>query len=555
MASTGIRPIAVASGIALSVMLLIGSFGAGLSAQAASASAATVGDRGGVAANSSLLLWESDADLARDLDAVAASGARWIRFDFDWASAEPVAGSYRWSVLDRVVQGSAARGLQILATPAYTPEWARPSGTTDKTPPSDVATYAAFVGAAVRRYSPLGVHAWEIWNEPNNSIFWQPGVDPAAYARLLVAASAAVHGADPSATVISAGLAPEADALPSSLSPRTFLDSLYGAGAGPSFDAVGIHPYDYPYGPAAVGPWNQWQSLPATQQVLAKHGDGAKKIWGTEYGAPTGTNAAAVTETAQATTFVQAYGDWIALPFTGPLFWYAHRDSGTDLADTESNFGLLRNDWSPKPAYGAFRAEMTQSLHAAPPAPPAVASPAVAPPTGPHTAPQAGAHGYLVASADGSVHRFVSSAVAAGAGVSSATAGHAPGAVVGAASVPSGVGYWQVTANGEVLATDAASYGSLAGKHLNSPIVGMAGTASGSGYWLVAADGGIFSFGDAAFHGSTGALHLNSAIVGMAGTASGAGYVIAAADGGIFPFGDATFLGAAQGPSVGIMTI
>jgi hypothetical protein len=40
--------------------------------------------------------------------------------------------------------------------------------------------------------------------------------------------------------------------------------------------------------------------------------------------------------------------------FTGPFFWYQIRDQGTDPADREQNFGLLRRDGSPKPAYGAF---------------------------------------------------------------------------------------------------------------------------------------------------------------------------------------------------------
>src|SRR4051794_21064835 len=106
----------------------------------ASEAAGTIGSQGGFAAGGWVLLWGSDAELARDLDAIAATGAKWVRFDFDWASAEPSQGDFDWGPIDRVVSAVRARGLEVLATPAYTPDWARPAGTTDKTPPTDPST-------------------------------------------------------------------------------------------------------------------------------------------------------------------------------------------------------------------------------------------------------------------------------------------------------------------------------------------------------------------------------------------------------------------------------
>ena len=38
---------------------------------------------------SGTMLWESDAQLASELDAVAATGAKWIRVSFDWNSVQP----------------------------------------------------------------------------------------------------------------------------------------------------------------------------------------------------------------------------------------------------------------------------------------------------------------------------------------------------------------------------------------------------------------------------------------------------------------------------------
>ncbi|HEY2430490.1 MAG TPA: hypothetical protein VGI06_16230, partial [Acidimicrobiales bacterium] len=141
------------------------------------------------------------------------------------------------------------------------------------------------------------------------------------------------------------------------------------------------------------------------------------------------------------------------------------------------------------------------------------------------------------------VHSTFANPAPAG-GTSLLTASTAGDPTVGAASTPTGKGWWEVSTGGGVFTFgDAAFHGSAGTVHLNQPIVGTAATPDGNGYWLVATDGGIFSFGDAAFHGSTGAIHLNQPIVGMASTPDGNGYWLVASDGGIFSFGDASFHG------------
>ena len=323
----------------------------------------TIGDRSGIAPTSWMLLRGSDDDLARDLDLVADSGASWVRFDFEWTSAEPERGRYDWTAIDRVVRAAHERDLRVLATLAYTPEWARPPGaTSDKFPPADPATFAAFAEAAARRYAPRGVHHWEIWNEPNIVQFWAPRPDPEQYADLLRGASTAIRAADPEATIISAGLSPAADREDGrGISPRTFLGRLYDAGAGPDFDAVGMHPYAFPYGVRRVAEWNQFQTMPETHRVLVERGDGHKKIWMTEFGAPTGTAEAAVTEAEQVEMIRLGWEVWATWDFAGPMFWYSARDSGDDGGEVEENFGLVRRDRRPKPALREFRRVMALS--------------------------------------------------------------------------------------------------------------------------------------------------------------------------------------------------
>src|SRR5258706_5457825 len=206
--------------------------------------------------------------------------------------------TFSWTATDTFVRAARARGLRVLALPDYTPTWAR-SGPTDKYPPNNPADFAAFVEAAARHYAPMGVHAWEIWNEPNNAMFWAPRADPVAYTALLKLAGPAIKRADASATVVSGGLSPASDNS-GNVAPLTFLTSMYAHGARGSFDAVGYHPYSYPYVPMYPAEWNTFFRTPDVHALMARNGDGDKRVWGTEVGFPTGTNSKAVSEAAQA---------------------------------------------------------------------------------------------------------------------------------------------------------------------------------------------------------------------------------------------------------------
>ena len=116
------------------------------------------------------------------------------------------------------------------------------------------------------------------------------------------------------------------------------------------------------------------------------------------------------------------------------------------------------------------------------------------------------------------------------------------GAVVGAAALGDGSGYFEVDKYGDVAAFGAAvCYGGMTGTPLNRPIVGMAVDPATGGYWLVASDGGVFSF-NAPFEGSTGGIQLNKPVVAMGATPDGSGYWLVASDGGVFSF-NATFYG------------
>jgi hypothetical protein len=300
------------------------------------------------------LPWESHSKMIADLDAVAAAGMTWVRTDFYWPKMEPQRGRFAWGPTDEFVRAATARGLRVLPVPDYTPAWAA-SGPSDHYPPRNLSDYAAFVAAAARRYAPMGVHTWEIWNEQNRASFWLPKADPPTYTHLLQQAYAAIKRVDPRATVISGGLSPAGD-NGHDMAPQTFLDQIYRNGARGSFDAVGYHPYSWPYPPMYAASWNTFYQTPNVHALMAHYGDGGKQIWGTETGWPTGTGRYAVSESTQAKYTVDAIRQWESWSFHGPFFLYTIHDLGTNKNAWDQNMGMLDYRERAKPVFGAVKA-------------------------------------------------------------------------------------------------------------------------------------------------------------------------------------------------------
>jgi hypothetical protein len=345
-------------------------------------------------AGASAIEYTTGKALTNELNDFQTLRVRWLRMDITWSDVQKGGPtSYDWSNDDPPIKGALSRGISVDGNIAYTPSWARAPGTSDdKYPPTNPDTYASFAAATARRYAPMGVHTWEIWNEENNPGFWKPAPNARQYAVLLEKASAAIKGVDPSATVIAGGLS---GTEPGGLDPVSFLSDLYAAGAGGSFDVVADHPYTYPDMPSDSSAWAEMGSSdPSLRSVMTAHGDSAKKISVTEYGAPTN---GAVSDAVQANMITQAFQLLGSAPWAGPLFVYSYKDLGTDTSTDDDFFGLVRFDGSVKPAWGAFQqaasafiasCSRTPTTSATTPstAPSATAPPTSAPPT---TAPSA----------------------------------------------------------------------------------------------------------------------------------------------------------------------
>ena len=235
---------------------------------------------------------------ASEWDRMVAAGAESVRTAFYWAPLQPyrtaaevpaeAASRFRdvdgvptdFSSTDALAITAAQRGLALLPVVQWTPPWAELKPGTFRSPPGDPRDVRRIFTALVERYGPKGslwaerpdvprrpVRAWQVFNEPNLRGFWPIRPFAPSYIATLRAAEKGIHGADPGATVVLAGLTG---------SSWNALESLYAAGARGSFDAVAIHPY-------TARPADVLRIVRYARGVMRRHHDGRRPIWITEF--------------------------------------------------------------------------------------------------------------------------------------------------------------------------------------------------------------------------------------------------------------------------------
>lgn len=184
-------------------------------------------------------LWWRPEVAHRDLGLVRDGGFTWVKQWFAWRDIEGKGkGQYDWSAADRIVSGAEEFGLKLIARVDHEPAWAGP-------PPGNVSAFVDFLTAMATRYRGR-IQAYQIWNEPNLAREWgNKPPNAAEYTEMLRRAYQAIKRADPSALVISAGMAPTTELSQRAVPDTQFIQSMYNAGAKPYFDLLGAHGAGY----------------------------------------------------------------------------------------------------------------------------------------------------------------------------------------------------------------------------------------------------------------------------------------------------------------------
>ena len=189
---------------------------------------------------------------------------------------------------------------------------------------------------------------YEIWNE------WdvEDPVDPqftADYARLITDAAGIIRQHDPDAKVL-------AGAVTTKGIESGFALRLIEAGIMQSVDGLSLHPYVHcrRRGENTPEAWIEW--LAGVDMELSRAANQPVPLYLTEMAWPAHQGACGIDETLQAAYLARSFFLARTLANVRGYWWYDLRSDGTDKREREHNFGLLRQDYSPKPAYRVLEA-------------------------------------------------------------------------------------------------------------------------------------------------------------------------------------------------------
>lgn len=281
--------------------------------------------------------WTSPAKLAALTGVLKSFGPKYVRVEI--STNEPPAAQA--AAID-AVRASGATPLVLLAslTPAFTPT---------VPDPTDFADFAKSV--AQRFGSQVGYY--EILNEQNVGLNWSglpaSPPDPVGYAKVLVAASAAIKAANPSAKILSSSPAPAADAIASE-SPQTWTDRVWSQpGVPEAVDIVGAHVYwmDYTTGTLRPPDTEEPSGFDAVASMKASTG---KPVWVTETGFSTCVGSDNCTTEANQLAYLQSAMRLFADQGAASVVMIFRPVDQSPVNDREARFGVVHYDGTDKTA-------------------------------------------------------------------------------------------------------------------------------------------------------------------------------------------------------------
>lgn len=290
--------------------------------------------------------WDLE-NMAVPADIVANAGVGWAREDIHWFRVQPRPDVWDWRFNDQAISLLVQRGINVVGVIGHPPGWATPFPGDTYSEHSfyapDPDRFVQFATAVVKRYSRYVKH-WEIWNEPDNPLFWKPAPDPEAYASLLIRTATAIKLASPDSKILIGGVNPF---------DLSYLRRVAAAGAWASIDIMAIHPYVSPRTPEASGLINATEGV---RTLMARYGE--RPIWVTEIGWSSGPGdldpVGVWDEQGQADMLVRGM---LALWQAGVerIFWYTLKDDANNPFGLAA-FGQGYQDYSRlKPTYDALR--------------------------------------------------------------------------------------------------------------------------------------------------------------------------------------------------------
>jgi len=304
----------------------------------------------------------------RELQLLDDAGADSVRIDIGWASIEQTGkGRYSDSYVrraDEYFRRARAHGIKVIVSLSDSPCWASSSPDVgdcsgswwsrgvQKWAPRNAADYADAAAWVANRWH-ADMAALEVWNEPNDTAYFRANDPLAEYSKLVKATYRPVKAVAPELPVV-VGVV--------SWSDRPWLERMYDQGIAGNYDGISIHPYNEARDPD--DPWlPQWKAysflsgVAWVRDLMVAKGDADKGLWLTEFGYSTcGTGSKdCVTADQQAEFTRDSFRIAAGWSYVRAAVVYNLRNIDDTPNSRLSQFGLVNHDFSPKPAYAAFK--------------------------------------------------------------------------------------------------------------------------------------------------------------------------------------------------------
>jgi polysaccharide biosynthesis protein PslG len=278
------------------------------------------------------------------------------RLTLGWNWAEPSPGHYALSGFDSTYRASVAQGIRPLITILFSPSWtwgpgihcSGPNCTYPPAPEFD-AQWRQFAALVAQRYpQAIGI---EIWNEANLTAFWKPRPDVGRYTDLLKQAYGAIRSVNPTMPVIAGGLADPDNNQDGNIFLTDFVRGVYEHGGKNYLDGIGVHPYGSGLDDRFVR-----RTLDRVRVARDAYGDQKKPLWATEFGLTTTGSPwpRAWTEDEQARGLAGQLGTLTSMPDVDAIYLHTLVEPTGPATSTEPGYGVVRRDFSPRPAYCAI---------------------------------------------------------------------------------------------------------------------------------------------------------------------------------------------------------
>jgi hypothetical protein len=276
---------------------------------------------------------------------------------------DPDDPAYEWGDLERIAAEASSHGIRLAILIQRAPRWAN-GNRPPVWAPSRPADFADFAYAASRRLP--NVHMWMIWGEPPRAENFRPMPvnkprGPRLYARILDAAYAALKAADRRNVVIGGMTLNGGTVMPTLFARYMKLPN----GRPPRMDLWGHNPFDARFPRLSDDPIGRFRGFndidTLHREISAYYRQGRRtvpRLWISEWTVISGRPSSIflnfhVSVREQARRLRAAFRIAQSTPYVAGMGWFTLLDQ--PAAPGSANWGLLRADGRPKPAYNAYR--------------------------------------------------------------------------------------------------------------------------------------------------------------------------------------------------------